>query len=521
MTLEKDPAKASSDPGYYGRDYVFGGDVVVENSSVRAAFSAARGSVRIWAKPDVTVGEIAPIKGGPVQRFELIRNAADEVVLELEYGKGASATFGFGKDGIAEVKASEALGGWKVNSAIEHAIVPGFVGDDLIYSGKEAAPIPSENILVSLLEGEKAMLVTTWTAKGQKVALNGGGFEIAAGGEPVYFAAIAAPGIWHREKLDVSFLEKDVALAWKPPFSAKWQTHLLEGSVKTKFAFREAKGTVWRGLPGSYDYPVWFEGGRANFHLSKKVPPKGDALIYFLEPHDTPASILTPVDVLKATLGRSAAESIVDVAGRKLRTHHGVCGSGVHRACTCGYTEAIQAVFEKGEETDQKAYIDQSVKDMIYFVQQHLERIDEYRAFAKGLTDYLRATAKAQPELKEYLDGLEESAQQIPQEYDNQKENMKSVAFAAELEQQTMALTGKKDPQNLKRYMELLKAWRAMGGAQDYVVAQYHTLTRKLFQDAAYNCGTDAKAVEAAQEVRARCKEILRNPDGYEIWPNY
>jgi hypothetical protein len=84
-----------------------------------------------------------------------------------------------------------------------------------------------------------------------------------------------------------------------------------------------------------------------------------------------------------------------------------------------------------------------------------------------------------------------------------------------------MALTSKKDAKNLSSYMELLKAWRAMGGAQDYVVAQYHTLTRKLFQEAGYLAAADPKAIEVAQEIRARCKRVLRNPDGYEIWPNY
>jgi hypothetical protein len=69
--------------------------------------------------------------------------------------------------------------------------------------------------------------------------------------------------------------------------------------------------------------------------------------------------------------------------------------------------------------------------------------------------------------------------------------------------------------------MELLKAWRAMGGAQDYVLAQCHTITRKLDQEAGYGCVADAKAVALAEEVRARCRLVLRNPDGYEIWADY
>jgi hypothetical protein len=214
-------------------------------------------------------------------------------------------------------------------------------------------------MLVGLLGGEKkAAIVLTWPGK-QAVTLNQDGESehavfrrttIQADGRPVFVTVLSAPGIWQAEKLNSDFLEKDRVIDWKPPFMAKWQTQLTEGAAKTTYAFRHAKGTVWRGVAGSYNYPVWFDGDTAHFSLSKKVPPKGEALIYFLEGDDTPASVLTPADVLKATLGRPMAESILDVEGRKLRTHHGEAGSGVHRACTCGYTEAIQAVFEKGEE---------------------------------------------------------------------------------------------------------------------------------------------------------------------------
>src|SRR5438093_200007 len=65
------------------------------------------------------------------------------------------------------------------------------------------------------------------------------------------------------------------------------------------------------------------------------------------------------------------------------------------------------------------------------------------------------------------------------------------------------------------------KAWRGMGGAQDYVVAQCHTITRKLCQEAGYGCADLPKAIDVAREIRSRCRQALRNPDGYEIWANY
>ena len=98
---------------------------------------------------------------------------------------------------------------------------------------------------------------------------------------------------------------------------------------------------------------------------------------------------------------------------------------------------------------------------------------------------------------------------------------MKSFKYADDLSRRTLALTDRKDPNNLKAYMDLLKAWRDMGGAQDYVLAQCHTITRKLCQQAGYGCAGQPKALAVAVEVRARCRECLRNPDGYEIWADY
>jgi hypothetical protein len=137
------------------------------------------------------------------------------------------------------------------------------------------------------------------------------------------------------------------------------------------------------------------------------------------------------------------------------------------------------------------------------------------------MIQFLQAKGTASPELKPFLESLEQTIERIPQEYDAQKETMQSLEHAAELTRQTMALTASSSPNNRSAYKKLLEAWRKMGGAQDSVVAQCHTITRSLFQEAGYGCVNEPKAVVLANEVRARCRQVLRNPDGYEIWPNY
>ena len=555
LQLESQPAKASSDPGYYGRGYLFTGDAVVENDKLVVVFWASKGQAVIYSKaagpsqgPDSeklqlgkALAELTPLgmdsAGETIKQVELIRNAGDRVVLQVTFSaKGApeiSSTFSFDQSEIIETKPGADMKGMNIRSSLSYGIAPTFIGDDLIfapadYPSARQLSIPADNVFLGLVAGENNELVMTWPAGRQHLRLNLAqgqpcleSLEFENDGLSFYLAPLSASGIWHKEAIEPTFLEKDTRLNWQKPFAARWKTQLYEEETKTSFAFRQVKGDVWRGVPGSYNYPAWFEADTAFLHFSKKVPPKGESIIYFLEGQDTPVSIPTPADILTATLGRQFSEPILDLAGRKLRTHHRRGGEGVRRACTCGCTEAIQAVFENHEEVANKEYIQGALDDMVYFVHCHVARINEYQNFAQELTGYLNTQAGSVPELKTYLDDLLQIVGRIPQEYEFQKDNMKSFQYADELVQKTLALTQRTDANNLTNYMNLLKDWRGMGGAQDYVLAQCHTIARRLCQAAGYGCAEQPKAVAIAREVRNRCRKILRTPDGYEIWADY
>ena len=556
LSLEKDPAKASSDPGYYGREYSFKGDAIVENDYLAAIFASADGRVTLYSKlnPKDAAGaaqpfgrkiaDLGPLQSGPqpgpIQRLQILRNAEDEVALEVFFSvKGsepAACVFDFTKDQIIEIKPAPALKGLQIRANLDAGIVPDFVADDLIYSpadypAAKKLALPAEHLFLGLVAGESDELVMTWPAGRQHLELDlqtdpSGkrridSIDFQNDGQSLYLATLSAPGVWHRQPLPMDYLEKDAALGWKRPYPAKWKTQLYEEGARTTFAFRPAKGEIWRGVPGSYEYPAWFDGEQGQFHLGKKVPPKGDAVIYCVEPQNTPLGILTPSEILRQTLGRAACEPILDLAGRKLRTHHRRGAEGVRRACTCGCTEAIQTIFETGQEAARKEQVKAELEDMIYFVHRHVERIDQYRRFAKELQAFVEAKAAAVPALRPYLQGLGGIAARIEEEYSVQQENMKSFAYADELTAQTLTLCDRKNTNNLAAYRELLKSWRGMGGAQDYVLAQCHTITRKLFQEAGYTCVEQPEAVALAIEIRSRCRQCLRHPDGYEIWPDY
>src|SRR4051812_5382313 len=226
MELEKDPLKSASDPGYYGRDYVFVGDVYVKTPGLLAYISKADGRVylhrfkdgsfkdvgaeavedlkeapeqleRFFPFKPMRYGEIFVDATGPVSNFELIRNTADEVVLRVEYGKGDAVTYTFGDNEIVEVKPEGSIKKVGFKGSVEYAIAPGFPGDDLIFKPEEAEriSIPTENMLVGLLSGEGRAAVITWAGKANVTATKRGDYfgtmEIETAGEPVFIAALA------------------------------------------------------------------------------------------------------------------------------------------------------------------------------------------------------------------------------------------------------------------------------------------------------------------------------------------
>ncbi|MHC4437813.1 MAG: hypothetical protein ACYS3S_10670 [Planctomycetota bacterium] len=545
LRLESNPFIAFSDPGYYGREYTFDGDAVVENGQLITVFKSKTGRVIIYSKTDSYSKkmEFIPfeLKGKPAEitHCTILQNTGDQAALEVTFsgeGKSLSAVIAFDRAGVIDIKPGRNIKGISIISPIAHGILPNFIGDDLIFSPGDYVSmntlcVPSENLFVGLLEGRNDMLVVTWPGGKQKMKLVLDGnrqeshliesIDFDNDGKSLYLAILSVPGIWHEEPLKPAYLEKDVTIQWKRPFRAKWVTQLSEGRVQTTYTFREAKDKIWRGVIGHYIYPVWFSDDSASYRLSKKIPPKGQSVIYFLERKDTPAAVLAPVDIIKATLGRQTWDAILDLPGRKLRTHHRRGAEGVRRACTCGCAEAIQAVFEAGQEVQKKEYVAGAVDDMVFFVERHMERIGEYQEFARDMKEFLNRKRRTAGELKLYLDRMEAIVQEIPKEYQSKRELIMSLEYTDQLARQTKALTRKKQPGNLKAYEDLSMKWRRMGGAQDDLVAQCHRITRKLLQQAGYGCTSSPKAVEIAQQIIIRCKQCLRNADGYEIWADY
>ena len=522
------------------------GDIVLENEYLTVVFCSKVGKVIVYSTSGKKRIELIPLqlkgKTANIVSCKILSNTDDEAIVEVyfsakEMEKNLSAIFSFSKKQIIEVKPAENMKGISFLSPIEFAIVPSFISDDLIfdpidYPSGEMLHIPSENILVGLLEGEDSMLVITRPKGKQELKLtldNKEGkshlfesIDFENDGKSVYLSLSEAPGIWHREDSKPSYLEKDVAIDWKRPFSAKWITQLYEDGVKTTYTFEESepktKG-LWRAGIGHYTHPVWFKEENAFYHLSKKIPPKGESLIYFLERKGTPASISTPVDVMKQTLDNQTYESIIDSDGRRNRSL--TRPDSVVGTATCGVTDRLKPIFEAGEEIEKKEYIKSGVEDMLYFLAKERERALEYQDFAHEMLEFLTSMKKDKPELKPFLDKMESITKEIIAAYEHEKENIKDLEYAKKLAKETEALTQRRSPDNLAAFMKLKEKWTGMGGAVDALNRKLHTITRKLFQEAGYSCVGQRETVKIAEEIRRQTIKCLRRPVSYEIWSNY
>ena len=533
-------------PENYSLQYSFTGDAAVENEHLVALFSSTKGKVTIYAGADRAEKkvEVVPLEFraelARITHLGVLQNSGDEAVLEAVFsgeqtGKNLPIVFSFGRKSIVEITPSSSARGIRLLSPIRYGVVPDFLSDDLIldpreYPSLKTLHLPSANVFVGLLEGRSDMVTVTWPVGKQRVRLVSDvtlgeprlieSVDIENDGKSVFLAVSSAPGIWHEEVLKASYLEKDIAIGWRRPYSAKWITQLLEDDVETTFTFMEIRPEkFWRGGVGFYPYPVWLEGGTTFYRLGKKIPPKGKSVVYCLERKGTPASVLTPVDILKDTLGGEVSGDLLDVEGRRLRSHRRK--DAVIGAATCEVTDGMQPAFEAGEEVERKEYICGGVDDMVYFIARQRQRIDEYRDFAGRMTDHLDQTSRTRPEFKAFIADMRAVTQEIVRLLDRQKENMKTLAYADELARETKGLTLKRDPGNLSRFKDLKMKWRGMGGTQDTLVCKFHTITRKLFQQAGYGCVGRPEAIGVANQIRSLCRQYLRNPDGYEIWPDY
>ncbi len=509
------------------------GTLAVENEKLAAIFSGKDGALVVYAKPRTASEDsirIVPYssegrKADKIVSCKLVESGPERTLVQVSFsagGKELKASFLFDEDGTIGIEPSEGLAGIFVSSAIEYGVLPTRILDDVVYD-PETFPVerelhvPSEQLFMGLLEGRDAILVCAWPKGNQNIKMllepaEAGrprirGIQLALDAKSAYLTVLRAPRIWHKQKLLASYMEKDVEIGWERPFSAKWKTHLFErGELETAYAFKNGRSAFWRAGLGSMTYPVWFEGDSAFFHLSKRLPPMGQVLIYSLEGHkDTPIAFATSrlgdVPSLRKKSQLQRPDSVTGMA-------------------PCDGHDYMTRIFRVGLQTREKDFLREGLDDLMGVTGVYAKRLLQYHAFLERMNAKLYSwEQRADPELRPFLDEMSRHLRKLNDAY---RQRVGDMTAPEHLRHQTEVIATLKtlvEEEGLEIYPQaafLIEENHRFISLFEGVPANVGGQAREWARQAAYACAGNAAAVKYAEEIRRDICEFLGSGAKFE-----
>jgi hypothetical protein len=518
--------------------YAFKGDAVIENDKLQLLLGAACGGPVVYSRSGVGKEprrmSLIPLsaKREPcetITAIKIIKNTGEEVALEVSSrsaaGDSARTSFSL-RPGRAfvEVKPVENAVALRVCARARFALMPDFFGDDMVFDPRKSAGgrlfVPAENCLLSFTGDGNTILMGVWPLGDQEVQAVVSGekedrffeaVEISFDNKSLYLAVLDGPGLWHTMALEqASCFDKDIATGWKKPFDARWRGDFRLADRTDSWEFEsQRKPDVQVHLFGQkVVWPFWFDDGKAMIRLAKK-DYLGTALIYPLERgQNTPLTMFTPVDILRETLGTGPCEYILDREGVGTRNPGGkrrLVSTGV-----CNTTGRMQHFFELGLECKESKLIQDMAEDVLAFNITVRQRLEEYKAFARQLTQLCNEAKRTNPAVKPVADRVEQLEKRLEDLFKERLPKMKTPEQGVELIQKVKALTKEEDPENLAKYLSLGAELRGLAGTQDSLAAVFRCEVRRFRRELGVIATGDSAAAKFAEKLRELARNALR-----------
>jgi len=511
------------------------GKVIVEGDGWRASFAKGAGAVELACGDEAVQialqGQDGTAPAGmatcEVLGADAIEGAQVRAVFEAG-DKGRAALFRLGRHGTVCVTPEEGAAGVAVLADMALGVLPGRRLEDVLYRpddypDRAEIGVPAENWFAGLLRGGNAMVACAWPGDGQRVSLALGGsdrergiqaIEVGMDGKEVYVGLLAAQGIWHRETPELGYLEKDVALDWRPPFEATYKTQLrirAETTTPRTFPFLERRHTQIRPEIGYYTWPVWLENGRAYVHLSKKVPPKGEFVIYPMERGERS---------LMGFMHRTPLGGLVVERSKRAPLPHGPRDAPNVGCIACGGTEILRrSIYALGLQKRETAYLAEHadlMADYVSIVQQknasYFAMLGRLRAMLEGWRDKERD----KPAVAAYLDEMSAQAEateagiRLKMELlgENTPEGHVAHADRAAARLKTLMKTGHDEVS--PECDELVDTLNVLSWGHDETMGmRFSMLARAWAQAAARGCANLPEAAPYAQAIRSDIRNTL------------
>jgi hypothetical protein len=512
--------------------HLFLGDAVVLNDRLTVVLRRRGGGAEVYSqtskglKQCVTLGPLTRFGGAAVSlgRLEILENSPAAVLLAASFktADGGDCSLKYrltAGQTILELQPGVGTDRLLVRGESRYAVIPDFFGEDMVFPAaaltRPRLRLPTENFFLSLLDQGRTQLMCVWQSSQQgAVAIRSAprqpmaiaGYEIqAAQGKTIWVAVLAGQQLWHEQTVSAEDAKAELALAWKPPFPAKWRADLLNSDGPARcWYFRNKEDPSETPDPtNKTSGPCCFVGDRAVLRLTGEgvAGPAwrypSSLLVYALDrSRTTPLDTYCPIDVLRNTLGVGPCQYILQTEG--LASESNPTPDNV--------MTWVEKQFQRKKEKKAREEIQEMLGQMAEHVQHAQARIDRYAALALEIRAICRDADPGQQTVAKPLlplaDRLEQAAAAAASGKPAAPPRVGGLAEAIG------ALIGKDNA--LADCQRLGAEVRAIGAVQDRALSNCRMTVRWLKQSAAMIIEDNASGSELAKQVLMRAEQGLQ-----------
>ena len=501
-------------------DHVFQGDAVLVNDKLVLVLGAHLESAAVLCRtaaglaPRLTVLP-APAKAatrGRLESVRLLENNPGAVMVSAAYknadvpGYAVQFRLTAGQP-MLEVRPGEGTSRIGISSAaMRHLVVPGFFGDDMVFSAeslpRDLVGLPVESFFLALTDRGSTIVVAAWQPAGQRVwALAGKpqgerqvlGCDIGAvKDKKLWLAFLEGEGLWHERPVGVDDAGKAITLDWRPPLAAKWRADLMgpRGAAQS-----------WDVSDSAAEGPVRIEAGRATVQMppapalsSGGKMAAGPLLIYALDrTQATPLTAFTPVDIMRNTLGVGPCQYVLETEGLTSQDNP--------------TPDLVMAWIEKGLRRKKAPDADE-VKERLKAMAELAARVDaRIKRYADLAADVQAILAKAAPAEAPATQMMGPTLDTIRRAAKAGLGPSPASERAARLAEPIVAAAGKS--QITPEFERLAAEIRAIGAAQDKALATCRLTTRWLNEQCGMVAADNPPCADIARKVFERVYPVL------------
>ncbi|MCC6698228.1 MAG: hypothetical protein IT365_21575 [Candidatus Hydrogenedentes bacterium] len=506
----------------------FQGDAILLNDSVAVVLRKGSSGADIYAKAADTYAprahlEAVDAKGQPsgtILELRVEENSPASVMVACGFGSGPNAvsTLAFRISTgqiVVEVQPRQGAAALGVRLDSEFLVIPDFFADDLVYTPDDLmtlrSGLPAENFLMLLASGGDAIATCVWPSREQHaVAIRTEAKPVRIVGADISFERNAsvwvafheAKALWHRQPLPASAEAQPQALAWTPPFPARWRADFRtdsEAALSQSFVENSPGSDPDAGVQAAAQ-SCWFAEGQAHVRPLDTLKAPAEVIVYPIDrTQGTPLNVFCLVDIMRGTLGFGACQYVLDLEGLDAQSS----------PTPALVMEWIEKQVKAGRAAKSQDKIAQRLEQMCGHVEHADKRIRAYQEFARAIAQETGTRSDSSSDATSVA-RIGVIAQELLDEVNAYTQRGSAPDLARKEMESVMQALG--SPQPADALAPVSKRLHLLGEAQDRALSKGRMAVRRIDQHALDLLNEDAKFSAFAQTAHERASRLLREP---------